>query len=708
MIGTTLATGPRTPAVGHPTVCRKRFMGRCGVAGRWGSLAGALAVSLTQLLGSESTALADCTVADYGWTMTFGNQDSGTTPRGVAVDPAGGVVLVGLFGGTVDFDPSLGTDEHSSRGHSDVFVSKLHSDGTYVWTRTFGGEREEQPRDIAVAADGSIYITGYFTLAVDFDPTEGVDVHSTGSSDLNVHAVFLTKLNGDGSYGWTSTIPPLAFATALAADAENGVVLLTHGYGMHLDRYSPGGVHIWSASVTSAPSTSTWANGKDVAVGDDGAVFVVGSFRGPLDFDPTAGTDERVSLGEIDAFILRLTSEGDYAGTITIGAPSGRCGPTSVTVSDDASVYVTGSFEDTVDFDPSENEDLHVSCGSSDVFVTKLFASGDYAWTRTIGGSSEETSYHLALDSAGDPTVAGEFGARNHNPPEYTIDFDPTSGTDLRTSTGVKDMFVTRLCEYGWYGWTETFGGLSESERIAGIAVDSDNSIYLVGSYHDAVDFDPTDGEDIREPLGNSGTFLLKLQSVPVMPFILASDPEDGTIDARQDLSTTGITPQGIDRVRLTFSCRVQDAFDQGPLSDASFELQDTAGTPPEVLDVVPTPDRQNTHDVFFTDPIAPGAWTTLVAHVQARGGQSIRPDPDDRIDIGFLPGDANGDGMSAPSDILALIDALNGVRSIPLERTDIDRSSVARPADILRLIDLLNGANTSRSWLNAQLPPRP
>ena len=85
--------------------------------------------------------------------------------------------------------------------------------------------------------------------------------------------------------------------------------------------------------------------------------------------------------------------------------------------------------------------------------------------------------------------------------------------------------------------------------------------------------------------------------------------------------------------------------------------------------------------------------------------------DPGDRIDIGFLPGDVTGDGLSSPgSDILGLIDSINGVegRVRPAYATDINRSGVTTGSEILRLIDLFNGVITSRSWIAARLPDRP
>jgi hypothetical protein len=85
-----------------------------------------------------------------------------------------------------------------------------------------------------------------------------------------------------------------------------------------------------------------------------------------------------------------------------------------------------------------------------------------------------------------------------------------------------------------------------------------------------------------------------------------------------------------------------------------------------------------------------------------------IAGEPDDRIDIGFLPGDVNLSGTSEPRDVLALVDGLNGVIALPLERSDINPTELATPADILRLIDLLNGAKSSRPWLGESLPKRP
>lgn len=70
-------------------------------------------------------------------------------------------------------------------------------------------------------------------------------------------------------------------------------------------------------------------------------------------------------------------------------------------------------------------------------------------------------------------------------------------------------------------------------------------------------------------------------------------------------------------------------------------------------------------------------------------------------------PANVNGDSSSHPTDILALIDYLNGVGSVPWGKwsCDLDRSGLCAPADIITLIDMLNGANGFATWSGTSKP---
>ena len=153
---------------------------------------------------------------------------------GTAADNEGNIIVAGDFMATVDFDPGRGVDNRTSNGGEDVFVTKLGPKGSYQWTRTFGGSLRDTAWGVATDADGNVIVTGEYRGTVDFDPTEGEDIHrSEGERDF-----FITKLGADGSYHWTHTA---------------------------------GGVKI--------------DQGLDVTVDTQGNVYVAGAFEETVDFD---------------------------------------------------------------------------------------------------------------------------------------------------------------------------------------------------------------------------------------------------------------------------------------------------------------------------------------------------------------------------------------------------------------------------------------
>ncbi len=172
-------------------------------------------------------------------------------------------------------------------------------------------------------------------------------------------------------------------------------------------------------------------------------------------------------------------------------------------------------------------------------------------------------------------------------------------------------------------------------------------------------------------------------------PFgIISSNIPNNAIDARQPFGVNGGNPQGWQWVKIGFNANISE------LQASDFEILQVGGTNPKpnIVGFFPLPQNQIT--IFLDRIIAPGAWTS-VRHICS--GSSIR--------LGYLPGDANGDGTSAPIDILALINSLNGVIPLPIWSTDINRSEVAEPSDILRLVDLLNGAGEYDPYFGVTLP---
>src|SRR5262249_18519550 len=80
----------------------------------------------------------------------------------------------------------------------------------------------------------------------------------------------------------------------------------------------------------------------------------------------------------------------------------------------------------------------------------------------------------VAVDTAGNHYVTGWFSG--------TVDFNPGTGADMKTSFGDTDVFITRFNADGSYAWTQTFGGTYDDYAI-GIAI-SDASIYVTGGFN--------------------------------------------------------------------------------------------------------------------------------------------------------------------------------------------------------------------------------
>ncbi len=176
---------------------------------------------------------------------------------------------------------------------------------------------------------------------------------------------------------------------------------------------------------------------------------------------------------------------------------------------------------------------------------------------------------------------------------------------------------------------------------------------------------------------------------------MVSADPPNCEIDARQPHDVRSVDPaQGIDRIVVSFAGPCATAA----LTAADFSLDVTPG-PIGALAINVVQAQGNDVVIGFNQVLSPGHWTCVTF---VPGGQ--------RTCVGYLPGDVNASRASTAADITALINSLNNVPGFvrPLFATDANRSGGANASDILRVIDLLNGAGVYSQWLNATLPACP
>lgn len=162
-----------------------------------GSFAGTLAMppappgpGLTSLGGTDAFVAKLAPDGTPIWLKQIGgvNDQSG---RAIAVDPAGNILVAGVFREAIQIDG----DSHTTASNADnVFVTKLAAGGNLLWSRSFGDAGQQDVRGLAVGAAGRIYLAGHFYGEIDFGGGPIVDT-AAGKEDA-----FVAILEMDGGH----------------------------------------------------------------------------------------------------------------------------------------------------------------------------------------------------------------------------------------------------------------------------------------------------------------------------------------------------------------------------------------------------------------------------------------------------------------------------------------------------------------------------
>ncbi len=356
---------------------------------------------------------------------------------------------------------------------------------TFSWAQHIAGTNNDVGKAIAVDATGNIYSIGEFRGTADFDPTAVTNtLASNGSSD-----VYILKQDANGNTLWAKKF---------------------------------------------GSTTADYAGG--VAIDNSGNVIVTGSFAGTVDFDPSAAIFNMTSAGSTDICVLKLDVNGNFIWARAMGGTSTDYG-LSVTVTSAGDVYTTGQFNGAADFDPSIlNFNLN-AVSASDIFISKLDASGSFIWAKGFGGTGTEYSAAIATNSSG-VFVTGYF--------QGTVDFDPSSNTFNLTSNGSNDAFICTLNNSGNFVWAINVGGTG-ADVGQGIDLDASGNVLITGSFNGTADFNPTASTFTLLSSGSVDAYVAKYSQSGTLIWAKsfgASFGDEGygiSSDSQNNIYTTGI-----------------------------------------------------------------------------------------------------------------------------------------------------------------------
>ncbi len=338
-------------------------------------------------------------------TFVHGSQEDFV--NAIAVDRQGDAVIVG---DTVSFD-FPGTS-----GFGGHYIVKLNPEGT-----------------------GLIYAT-YFGQIGDFgDQTNGVSVDGSGNAYVAGSTVETMPVT-TGAYKSTRTENEFSTGFVLEFGATGNLI-----YGTYL-----GG--------TAGDSVNA------IAVDTLGNAYVAGETTS-TDFPVT--TSGACSANQ-DAFIAILNASGTALLKSACLGGSSADSANALAIDSNADIFIAGNTA-SKDLPATTGTFQNALNGTENGFVAKLSSDLTISWLTYLGGSASDTVSRLALDSAGNVTVAGYYTSSDF--PTTPNSYQAPSSPDCGFSS-----FVTRLNPAGT---ALVFSGLFGS--VGGIVLDPASSITYIG-----------------------------------------------------------------------------------------------------------------------------------------------------------------------------------------------------------------------------------
>jgi hypothetical protein len=418
----------------------------------------------------------DPSYGNFIWVKGIGGalDDQGLSITGFDMPPGGNdLYITGTFEGTVDFDPGVGVANLTSAGGSDIFILNLDLNGNFKWVKRIWGAANSQASSITLTSNitnavTNIYITGSFEGMVDFNPNNGTYyLTSAGRSDI-----FILNLTGVGNFVWAKRIGSSGSDAAYSVanhGLANDFIHITGTFESTVDfnpasavanltadsngdtfilKLSSAGLYVWSKKLGGMTTPLGSSGGprfifNKCDTSNVQGTYLVGSFEGREDFDPhLTNVVKLTSLGGKDVFLAKLTSTGSLSWAKSFGGLGNDEGQ-ALSFGEDClfpAIYVTGSFQDKVDFNPAQNITNLTSNGSSDIFVTKFDINGQHLWVKYWGGPNEDIGY--AIINRGNLMYStGSF--------KSIANFQLNGPPNTLTSAGGDDVFISALNSSG-------------------------------------------------------------------------------------------------------------------------------------------------------------------------------------------------------------------------------------------------------------------
>jgi hypothetical protein len=366
---------------------------------------------------------------------------------GVAADLSANVLICGSFASD-SMDLGAGFLHNDSAGFRDIFLCKYDSTGNILWSKSFGGKKDDHASSIATDAAGNFYVSGNFK-------SDSLSLDTITVPLLTPSTSFLAKFDSGGHVIWVRTAGGYSRATNVAVDGAGNITYAgsflylnliigtdtltnTDGWGnitedLFVARYTPSGNFLWAKKF--GGTDQDYISG--MSVDPAGNCFVTGYFfSDSITFDSFTKLNHSGG-GSDDYYFARYDVNGNALWVQ--GIPERYAEGYAMHADAFGGVYVAGSFSDsTATFG---NTVLHQDTGASafsSLFITKYSTAGNAIWAKSINITDYCGIWGLTTSPGGDLLMIGDFSSN-------TLLLDSLTLTNTTSGSQIFDAFIAKV-----------------------------------------------------------------------------------------------------------------------------------------------------------------------------------------------------------------------------------------------------------------------
>ncbi len=351
----------------------------------------------------------------------------------------------------------------------------------------FGSTQNDYGFDITTDKSGNLYMLGVFRDAIDLDMASATNDNKTSAGGTDI---FVVKYSEEGVYldGFIIGGTGDDYAASIDINDQNEILILgTYENSIDIDP-STGTVTVSGGGLFTGRYSSNlefirgWgltmigARAREIFYADENYFYILADFLGTVDFDPTVADLTKSTISGRDVCVAKYSLQTDECQWVRIFSNNNMDNANSITIDDTENVYFSGQYYGTG-------------------FINKLDKNGLDIWQKIIepvfGGKCEPTQIQF---NSGNLIIAGHF--------EGEMDFNPDVTVNSLTSNGSRDMFLSKYDLDGNY--IDAFSmGSNSFDAIYKLINDTQNNLYITGTFLGAVDFDPSAGITEITAVGN-------------------------------------------------------------------------------------------------------------------------------------------------------------------------------------------------------------